>query len=173
MVKHITVTGWSNSGKTSVLVEVVKRLTKAGINVGVIKHHGHVDDGVDVPGKDSWKYSHAGANPVILSSSMQYAIFKSTPEREATREELIAEIADEVDMVVIEGFCSGSDGAIEVSRVANGKGLKLKPEQRIALITDNEAFAAQIKAEGKPVFALDDFDALARYFAELCGCSFG
>jgi molybdopterin-guanine dinucleotide biosynthesis protein MobB len=172
MVKHVTVTGWSNSGKTTVLVEVVKRLTDAGINVGVIKHHGHVDDGVDVPGKDSWKYSHAGASPVILSSSMQYAIFKSTPQREATREELIAEIADEVDMVIVEGFRSEAEGAVEVSRVANCRGLKLNPEERIALITDNEEFARQVAEEGKPVFALDDFDGLARYFAELCDCEF-
>ena len=172
MVKHVTVTGWSNSGKTTVLVEVVKRLTDAGINVGIIKHHGHVDDGVDVPGKDSWKYSHAGANPVILSSSMQYAIFKSTPQREATREELIAEIADEVDMIIVEGFRSEAEGAVEVNRVANGRGLKLNPEERIALITDNEEFAHQVAAEGKPVFALDDFDELARYFAELCDCEF-
>ena len=172
MVKHVTVTGWSNSGKTTILVEVVKRLTEAGINVGVIKHHGHVDDGVDVKGTDSWKYSKAGANPVILSSSMQYAIFKSTPTREATRQELIAEIADEVDMIIVEGFCAQSQGAVEVSRVANGRGLKLNPDERIALITDNEEFAMQVKEEGKPVFALDDFDALAKYFAELCDCSF-
>lgn len=173
MVKYVTVTGWSNSGKTTILTEVVKRLNEAGIRVGVIKHHGHVDDGVDVPGKDSWKYSHAGANPVILSSSMQYAIFKNTLAREATRDELIAEIADEVDMVIVEGFRSEADGgAVEVSRVANGRGLKLSSDERLALITDNEEFAAQARAEGKPVFALDDFDALAHYFAELCDCNF-
>lgn len=40
-VPVITVTGWSNSGKTTFVTRVVGLLTDMGVRVGVIKHHGH------------------------------------------------------------------------------------------------------------------------------------
>lgn len=166
----ITVTGWSNSGKTTFTTQVVEKLTNMGLRVGVIKHHGHKTGGVDVEGKDSWKYSQAGANPVILSASDQYAIFVSTPQGEPTRDELIAKIADDVDLVIVEGFRSAAEGAVEVFRTAAGHpDMKLESDERIALITDNDEYAAQVQAEGKPVFSLDDINAVARYFCELAG----
>lgn len=173
-VPVITMTGWSNSGKTTFTTRVVELLTNMGIRVGVIKHHGHKTGGVDVEGKDSWKYSQAGANPVILSASDQYAIFVSTPQGELSREELVAKIADDVDLVIVEGFRAEADGAVEVYRMAAGHpDPKLTPEERIALVTDNDELATQVRAEGKPVFGLDDFDAVARYFVDLAGIDAG
>ena len=169
-VPVITMTGWSNSGKTTFTTRVVELLTSMGIRVGVIKHHGHKAGGVDVEGKDSWKYTQAGANPVILSASDQYAIFVSTPQGELSREELVAKIADDVDLVIVEGFRAEADGAVEVYRNAAGHpDPKLASEERIALVTDNVALADQVRAEGKPVFGLDEFEAVARYFLELAG----
>ena len=168
-VPIITVTGWSNSGKTTCITKVVERLAQDGIAVGVIKHHGHAPGGVDQEGKDSWKYAQAGANPVVLCASSQYAIFVSTPKREATRDELVARIADDVDLVIVEGFRSAAEGAVEVSRVATGRGPKLEPDERIALITDNPEFAAEERTAGKPVFGLEDYAEIASYFRELAG----
>lgn len=127
---------------------------------GVAHGHGHPrwrhqaswsqDGGVDVEGKDSWKYAQAGANPVILSASDQYAIFVSTPQGEPSRDELVAKIADDVDLVIVEGFRAEADGAIEVYRNAAGHpDPKLASEERIALVTDNVALADQVRAEGK------------------------
>ena len=77
-------------------------------------------------------------------------------------------------MVVVEGFRAEADGAVEVYRTAAGHpDPKLAPEERIALVTDNEDLATQVRTEGKPVFALDDFDAVARYFCELAGIDVG
>lgn len=50
-VPVITVTGWSNSGKTTFVTRVVGLLTDMGVRVGVIKHHGHKTGGVDVGGQ--------------------------------------------------------------------------------------------------------------------------
>lgn len=168
-VPVITVTGWSNSGKTTFFTKVVEVLTKAGHNVGVIKHHGHKATTVDQEGKDTWKYEQAGANPVVLSSALQYAVFRSTPQGEATRDELVAQIASEVEFVIVEGFRADAEGAVELSRMATGKPPKLAPEERIAIVTDNPELAAEVAAEGKPVFGLEDFAAVARYFCELAG----
>lgn len=167
-VPVITITGWSNSGKTTFATRVVELLADAGVRVGVIKHHGHKTGGVDVEGKDSWKYSHAGANPVLLSSPEQYAIFVTTPHGEFSRDELVAKIADDVDLVIVEGFRAEADGAVEVYRVGAGHpDPKLRPEERIALITDSDELAAQVEGEGKPVFGLEDHEDVARYFLDL------
>lgn len=168
-IPNITVTGWSNSGKTTFVTQVVKILADSGIKVAVIKHHGHAPGGVDQEGKDSWKYEQAGANPVILSSSAQYAIFVSTPDHEPTREELMERLPSSTELVVIEGFRSEAEGAVEVSRKATGKGPKLSPEERIALISDNEELCAEVAAQGKPVFGLEDFADVARFFCSYAG----
>lgn len=168
-IPNITVTGWSNSGKTTFVTQVVKILADSGIKVAVIKHHGHAPGGVDQEGKDSWKYEQAGANPVILSSSAQYAIFVSTPDHEPTREELMERLPGSTELVVIEGFRSEAEGAVEVSRKATGKGPKLSPEERIALISDNEELCAEVAAQGKPVFGLEDFADVARFFCSYAG----
>lgn len=168
-IPNITVTGWSNSGKTTFVTQVVKILADSGIKVAVIKHHGHAPGGVDQEGKDSWKYEQAGANPVILSSSAQYAVFVSTPNHEPTREELMERLPSSTELVVIEGFRSEAEGAVEVSRKATGKGPKLSPEERIALISDNEELCAEVAAQGKPVFGLEDFADVARFFCSYAG----
>lgn len=168
-IPNITVTGWSNSGKTTFVTQVVKILADSGIKVAVIKHHGHASGGVDQEGKDSWKYEQAGANPVILSSSAQYAVFVSTPDHEPTREELMERLPGSTELVVIEGFRSEAEGAVEVSRKATGKGPKLSPEERIALISDNEELCAEVAAQGKPVFGLEDFADVARFFCSYAG----
>lgn len=168
-IPNITVTGWSNSGKTTFVTQVVKILADSGIKVAVIKHHGHAPGGVDQEGKDSWKYEQAGANPVILSSSAQYAVFVSTPDHEPTREELMERLPGSTELVVIEGFRSEAEGAVEVSRKATGKGPKLSPEERIALISDNEELCAEVAAQGKPVFGLGDFADVARFFCSYAG----
>lgn len=168
-IPNITVTGWSNSGKTTFVTQVVKILADSGIKVAVIKHHGHAPGGVDQEGKDSWRYEQAGANPVILSSSAQYAVFVSTPDHEPTREELMERLPGSTELVVIEGFRSEAEGAVEVSRKATGKGPKLSPEERIALISDNEELCAEVAAQGKPVFGLEDFAGVARFFCSYAG----
>ena len=162
----ITITGFSNSGKTTFLTQIVSLLTEKGVAVGVIKNHGHATDGVDQEGKDSWKYSQAGANPVVLSSSAQYAIFVSTPQKPASRDELVAKIADDVDLVLVEGFYVSAQGAIEVSRKANEKSAKLSVKERIALVTDTEELAEEMRASNKPVFALDDYEGFTSWLCE-------
>lgn len=170
-VPVFTVTGWSNSGKTTFMTKVVEILTNAGVSIGVIKHHGHRSVEVDKEGKDTWKYEHMGANPVILATDLQYAVFVSTPERRATRDELVARIQDDVQLIIVEGFRADADGAIEVSRKATGKGPKLSPEERIALVSDDEELIEQVRAEGKPVFGLEDYEQMAQYLCDKAGIS--
>ena len=50
------VSGWKNSGKTTMITRLVPELVRRGYKVAVIKHDGH-DFESDVPGTDSYRQS--------------------------------------------------------------------------------------------------------------------
>ena len=53
-MKIYGVTGWKNSGKTSLMERLVAEFAARGFSVSTIKHAHHSFD-VDQPGKDSYK----------------------------------------------------------------------------------------------------------------------
>ena len=59
--------GWKNSGKTTLVVALVRELTARGFRVATVKHAHHAFD-IDQPGKDSYLHREAGAQDVIVSS---------------------------------------------------------------------------------------------------------
>lgn len=61
-MKILQIAGYKNSGKTSLIEEILSASRKAGLRVGVIKHHGHEGD-LESPdgGKDTCRYRGAGA----------------------------------------------------------------------------------------------------------------
>ncbi|NLK51530.1 MAG: molybdopterin-guanine dinucleotide biosynthesis protein B, partial [Syntrophomonadaceae bacterium] len=81
-VKHrvpiLSVVGFSNSGKSTLLVKLVAALKERGYRVAVIKHSCGFE--VDQPGKDSWGYREVGAGPVVLAGPKQMVLFKSWEE---------------------------------------------------------------------------------------------
>lgn len=62
--------GESNTGKTTLIVEIIKKLTVEGLKVATIK----ITDkkiGIDTKEKDTWKYTNAGSELVIFSSPIE------------------------------------------------------------------------------------------------------
>ncbi|MCQ2751618.1 MAG: molybdopterin-guanine dinucleotide biosynthesis protein B [Coriobacteriales bacterium] len=166
---YINIVGWSGSGKTTLLTKITQLLTQNGLRVGVIKHHGHESGMVDTPGKDTYEYAKNGAQNVILSSSVQYAIFKAFPNNEPTQDQLIDEIADDCDLIIIEGFSSESPRPIvEVNRAANNSKPKVPLEKLDMLISDNLDYINNAKLKNIPTFSLDDTTGIANHFCFLC-----
>ena len=60
--------GSSNTGKTTLIVKIIEKLTKEGYKVATIKKTDKKID-IDKKGKDTWKHGQAGARLVVLSSS--------------------------------------------------------------------------------------------------------
>ena len=60
----IGVTGWSGSGKTSLVIRLIPELRDRGFRVATIKHAHHTFD-IDTPGKDSYEHRAAGAVEVV------------------------------------------------------------------------------------------------------------
>ena len=57
--------GSSNTGKTTLIVNIIKNLTDEGFNVATVKI---TDKNIssDTKGKDTWKFSKAGSKIVVL-----------------------------------------------------------------------------------------------------------
>ena len=161
-MRIIGLAGWSGSGKTTLLTKVIPRIVARGLKVSTIKHAHHNFD-IDQPGKDSHTHRMAGATEVLVGSGRRWAIVHELRgEAEPTLAALL-EKASPVDLVLVEGFKTGSHPKLEVYRAAVGKPLLYPGDPAIvAIATDEPLPSAPI-----PVIDLDDteriFDILFRY----------
>ncbi len=114
MTPAVSIVGFSGSGKTTLIVKVIAELTARGYRVGTIKHDAHKFE-IDREGKDSWRHKKAGAVSVLLTSSEKLAFIKDL-EEELPLEEAIALFMTDLDVVITEGYKTGSLPKIEVYR---------------------------------------------------------
>ena len=66
-IPFISFVGYSNSGKTTLIEQLVRELKKLGYRVATVKHAPHGFD-MDRPGKDSYRLKEAGSDVVVVSS---------------------------------------------------------------------------------------------------------
>ena len=145
--------GYSGSGKTTLIERLVPLLEEKGIRTAVIKHDAH---GLrfDTEGKDSQRFSAAGAACSLVNGPEQSAIFLRKP---LTLEEsvLAAALLSGAELILIEGYKHNSYSQIGVMRRETGKGFPHAAERFAALVTDDETVAAAV-----PVFHPDDTEGI-------------
>lgn len=114
-MKVAGIVGWHNSGKTTMVVALVRELTARGYRVSTIKHAHHEFD-VDTPGKDSWQHREAGAREVMVGSNNRWALMHELRgSKEPELDELIGYM-NPADLVLVEGFKNADHEKIEVYR---------------------------------------------------------
>ncbi|RUW96504.1 molybdopterin-guanine dinucleotide biosynthesis protein B, partial [Mesorhizobium sp. M2A.F.Ca.ET.037.01.1.1] len=67
------ITGWKNSGKTTLTEKLVAELVARGWTVSTVKH-AHHDFDIDKPGADSFRHRQAGATEVAIISGRRWAL---------------------------------------------------------------------------------------------------
>jgi molybdopterin-guanine dinucleotide biosynthesis adapter protein len=160
-MKVIGLAGWSGAGKTTLLTRIIPHLLKEGLRVSVIKHAHHEFD-VDVPGKDSWRHRHAGAEEVMVSSGKRWALMHELRgDGEPRLPALLAKMS-QVDLVVVEGYKSEPHSKIEVHRAANGKPLLFPDDAWIVGVATDTAVET-----GLPTAHLDDIPTIAAMMRRL------
>ena len=102
-VPVLAVLGRKHSGKTTVVEGLVSELVKRGLRVATVKHVSRSGFSMDAEGKDTWRHSAAGANPVMLVSDVEVTV-KIRDGASATLGTL-TKIAEEngAEAVVVEG----------------------------------------------------------------------
>ncbi|HCJ66695.1 MAG TPA: molybdopterin-guanine dinucleotide biosynthesis protein B, partial [Elusimicrobia bacterium] len=110
MIPIISVVGKSGSGKTKFLTKLVPELKKRGYKVAVIKHDVH--SRIDLPNKDTWQISKAGAKPVLIAGPKKMAVLRDL-DKEKNLDDL-AEYCSDVDLILTEGYKKENKPKIEV-----------------------------------------------------------
>lgn len=147
------IVGWKNSGKTTLVVELVRLLTARGLRVGTIKH-AHHDFDIDHPGKDSYRHREAGATDVIVASGARWAqVHELRGETEPELDDLLPRLSPGLDIVLVEGFKRDRHAKIEVVPAEfDGRLLTLDDPHVIALASD----AAMLPPVSVPVLRRSD-----------------
>ena len=155
-VPVISFIGWSGSGKTTFLEKLIPLLRAEGLRVAVIKHDGH-DFQMDTPGKDTWRFTQAGAEAVAIANTRHAAALDSRP---GDFDELCRRVGS-VDLILAEGWTDLPLPQIEVFRTRDT--LRCPDTGRLlALITDRETDLPV------PVYALDDYAGVCRCILDYC-----
>jgi len=117
--KLISFVGRSNSGKTTLITQLIPVFCRFGLRVGSIKHTHH-DLTFDEPGKDSWKHRQAGSSRVLLLNNQGMAMY-SDPLPEYNINKLSKDYFSGFDLVFSEGFKNEKCLKVEVYRPENNK----------------------------------------------------
>ena len=157
-MKVMGIVGWSGSGKTSLLVEVLPILKGHGLKVSTMKHAHHRFD-VDKPGKDSFRHREAGASEVLVVTSSRWVLMHESHEEPEPSIESLIERMTPVDLLLIEGFKTHYHPKLEIHRESEGKPLLcLDDPEIVAVASDVPLPALKI-----PRLDLNDPSAVAEF----------
>ena len=148
--------GYSGVGKTTLIEKLVENLKAKDFRVAVVKHDGH-DFDIDRPGKDSWRFTRAGADISLITSGGRTALAERRP---SSLPQALSLIRD-VDLVLVEGWKHGDFPQIGLCRKATEKDFPRSVEDYVAVVTDREDIPPQI-----PRFSFDDIEELAAFMLE-------
>lgn len=127
-----SVCGLKNSGKTTLIQELIPVFKMRGLNVAVIKHDGH-DFQCDIPGTDSYRYMESGAVGTAVFSGNR--VFMHRLERGADAGELTSQFP-EAQVIVIEGLKNSKWPKIEVVRSEISDRPVSDPDGRFLIVSD-------------------------------------
>lgn len=155
-VPIVAITGYSDSGKTTLIEKLIPRLAARGLKIGTIKHDAHGFD-MDHQGKDSYRHKRAGAITTVIAAPHQVGMVKDV-ETEPGLEELAELYLTDVDLIVAEGYKGSTGPKIEIYRKGQREKLFGRPENGLIAV----ACDCEIETE-VPLFDLNDVEAIADF----------
>jgi molybdopterin-guanine dinucleotide biosynthesis adapter protein len=99
----IQVVGYKNSGKTTLVCELIKIFSKDDMKIASLKHHGHGGTPLSVENTDTAKHEKAGA---IMTGVEGEGVFQLSIKQHSWKmDQLLAFYRIcEIDLLIIEGF---------------------------------------------------------------------
>ena len=159
------ITGWKNSGKTTLTEKLVTELVRRGWTVSTVKHAHHEFD-IDKPGADSFRHRQAGATEVAIVSGVRWALMHELRgEDEPTLETILSRLAP-CDIVLVEGYKREAHKKIDTRRLdAKERSPLSAGDPHIVAIASDFA----VTGESLPVFDLDDAGGIADFIERATG----
>jgi len=138
--------GTANSGKTTLLEEIITELKLKGYRVAVIKHSHHEFD-IDQTGKDTWRFAQAESDIVVASSPSKVAFIERV-DIELTLDQITELIGENADIVLTEGYKNCDTAKIVVR--GNGQEPLYYEGETLATVS------AHLSSSGRPQYDDDD-----------------
>ena len=95
--------GAKNTGKTTLITQLIGAFATHGLKVATIKHDGH-DFSADVPNTDTYRHMAAGAYGTAVFSDNKFMVVKVQPKTPVGE---MAALFPEADIILVEG-CKSS-----------------------------------------------------------------
>jgi molybdopterin-guanine dinucleotide biosynthesis protein B len=150
----ISIVGKSESGKTTLIEQLLPELKRRGYRIGVVKHAHHGFD-MDRKGKDSYRHKQAGADTVMIASPGRIAMIKDV--RGERLDDLIPFFKD-MDLLITEGFKRERVPKIEIFRAERHQHPAcLEDDTLMAMVSDTPLDITV------PQFATADIQAIAEF----------
>jgi molybdopterin-guanine dinucleotide biosynthesis protein B len=146
--------GNSNSGKTTLVVKVIKALKDSGYKVGSLKHIHEPDFTIDTENTDTWKHTQAGSEIVVGHSESEAAFLvnKSMDPRKVT--DILNMIMD-LDIIIVEGFWDEDIPKILLGDGEQKQNTVLKYQDNFDEIVKYAESGIEIERIGRKLPALD------------------
>lgn len=159
------ITGWKNSGKTTLTEKLVAELVRRGRRVSTVKH-AHHDFDIDKEGADSFRHRQAGASEVAIVSGRRWALMHELRGEEEPKLADILERLAPADIVIVEGYKRENHFKIEARRTNAKDHTPLAPSDPsiVAVAADHPQ-----ANETLPVFDLDDIASIADFIERRVG----
>ncbi|MEY3459102.1 MAG: Molybdopterin-guanine dinucleotide biosynthesis protein, partial [Planctomycetota bacterium] len=120
---RIHIIGRKNSGKTTLVCELLNALSERGLRVASVKHTHHRHE-LDTPGKDSHKHRESGAAAVGILSPQITALFlpmDRASQPDADRYKAFESAFQDCSLILVEGDQQTAAPRIEVWRSATNQ----------------------------------------------------
>ena len=116
----------SGTGKTTLVEFLIGEMCARGYRIGALKHDAHRFE-IDRPGKDSARFTAAGAEVMVLVSDDTVAMVRK-PVQAPRLDTVLKEWFTGLDLVLVEGYKTSDLPKIEVHRAALDKPLLCRGE---------------------------------------------
>ena len=154
-MKIYTIAGWSNSGKTTLIIKLIKVLKNKGLRVLALKNASEKYY-LEPEGKDSLNFLQAGADSVYLTSKKEIMKMELIDGNDDLFEKISPEF-HKYDIVLLEGLRKENIPIIEVFNKEDKNSLKIPEEELCALISDYKIFT------NIPFFKRNDIEKIVRF----------
>lgn len=127
----VAVSGVKNSGKTTLITQMLPYFTAAGLHTAVIKHDGH-SFLPDPPGADTGRFIASGAWGAAIFDGEKFKLI----QRRVVDETALLAMFPAADLILLEGFKASPWPKLELVRAGVSSRPVCDPATLLALVTD-------------------------------------